>query len=191
MTKKSTDTGIKSIRVFFAIFPNKFVQTQLAHQAELLESICGGRKVKMQHIHLTLLFLGNVAVHQIETLRQAMKNVSAKEFEFNLEEICYWKQNKIFYIQPKQFPIELFSLVDSLRDTLSAAGFLFDKRTYKPHITLIRKATHPVKINLNNSIKWHVNKWSLIQSKQTGSGIDYIPLGHWHLKQADICQKIL
>ena len=182
MTKKNTDSGVKPIRVFFGIFPNKFVQTQLAHQADLLEAICGGRAVKIQHIHLTLLFLGNVAFRQIEALRQSMQDVSAKEFEFNLEEICYWKHNQIFYIQPKQFPAELFSLVDSLKDAVSAAGFLFDKRPYKPHITLIRKAIHAEKIYLDNPIKWHVNEWSLIHSKQTVNGMDYIPLGHWCLK---------
>ena len=158
------------------------MQTQLAHQADLLEAICGGRAVKIQHIHLTLLFLGNVAFRQIEALRQSMQDVSAKEFEFNLEEICYWKHNQIFYIQPKQFPAELFSLVDSLKGAVSAAGFLFDKRPYKPHITLIRKAIHAEKIYLDNPIKWHVNEWSLIHSKQTVNGMDYIPLGHWCLK---------
>ena len=191
MANKDTDTEIKSIRVFFAIFPNKFVQAQLAHQAERLEPTCGGRKVKMQHIHLTLLFLGNVAAHRIEVLRQVMKNVSVKEFEFNLEEIGYWKRNQVLYIHARQFPAELFSLVDSLSSVLSEAGFLFDKRAYKPHVTLIRKATHHVKINLDNPIKWHIKEWSLIQSKQTDRGIDYISLGHWDLKQADICQKPL
>ena len=182
MTKKNTDSGIKPIRVFFGIFPNKFVQTQLAHQAKLLEAACAGRVVKMRHIHLTLLFLGNVAIRQIETLRLAMQDVSAKEFELDLDEICYWKRNQIFYIQAKQFPAELFSLVDSLKGAVSAAGFLFDKRPYKPHITLIRKAIHAEKIYLDNPIKWHVNEWSLIHSKQTVNGMDYIPLGHWCLK---------
>lgn len=142
---------------------NKSVQAQLAHQAELLELTCGGRKVKMQHIHLTLLFLGNVAIHRIEMLRQVMKNVSTQEFEFNFEEIGYWKHNQVLYVQAKQFPAELFFLVDSLSNALSEAGFLFDKRVYKPHVTLIRKAIHPVTINLNDPIKWHVNKWHLIQ----------------------------
>jgi len=182
LIKKCTDTNIKSIRIFFAILPNKFVQEQLAHQAEILEPICGGRKVKTQHIHLTLLFLGNVSTHRIETLQQVMKKVSAKKFAFSLEEICYWKQNRIIYIQPKQFPEELFSLVDSLRNVLSEAGFLFDKRAYKPHITLIRKATHQTRTDLIKPIMWLVNEWSLIQSKQTDSGVDYIPLGHWCLK---------
>lgn len=191
MTKKDIDAEIKPIRVFFAIFPNKSVQTQLAHQAELLEPICGGRTIKMQHIHLTLLFLGNVAVHRIEMLRQIMRNISAQAFEFNLEKICYWKRNQVLYIQARQFPAELFFLVDSLSNSLSEAGFLFDKRVYKPHVTLIRKATHPVTINLNDPIKWHVNKWHLIQSKQTDRSIDYISLGHWDLKQTGIYQENL
>lgn len=191
MTRKNIDAVIKSIRVFFAIFPNKSVQAQLAHQAELLELTCGGRKVKMQHIHLTLLFLGNVAIHRIEMLRQVMKNVSTQEFEFNLEEIGYWKHNQVLYVQAKQFPAELFFLVDSLSNALSEAGFLFDKRVYKPHVTLIRKAIHPVTINLNDPIKWHVNKWHLIQSKQTDHGVDYISLDHRGLKQIGICQKPL
>lgn len=54
LTKKGTDTEIKSIRVFFAIFPNEFVQKQLTHQAEILEPACGGRKIRTQNFHLTL-----------------------------------------------------------------------------------------------------------------------------------------
>lgn len=111
-----------------------------------------------------------------------MKNISAKKFELSLDKICYWKRNQIIYIRAKQFPNELFVLVDSLKIALSKAGFSFDKYTYKPHITLIRKATHPAEINLNSPIKWHVSKWFLIQSKQINGGIDYIPLNQWFLE---------
>ena len=180
MTNKDTNTEF--IRVFFAIFPNKFVQKQLAHQAEILESTYGGRKVRTQNFHLTLLFLGDISTHRVEALQQTMKNISAKKFELSLDKICYWKRNQIIYIQAKQFSTELLFLVDSLKIALSEAGFLFDKRSYRPHVTLIRKATHSTEINLNTPIKWHVNKWSLIQSKQTEHGVDYIPLKQWNLK---------
>ncbi|SFE73985.1 RNA 2',3'-cyclic phosphodiesterase [Nitrosomonas sp. Nm166] len=181
MIKEPVDAHAKPLRVFLALFPNKSVQTQLSDQADLLESICGGRKVKMQHIHLTLLFLGNITAHQVEVLQQAMNNISAKKFELNLEEICYWKQNQIVYIQAKKLPIELFCLVDALKNTLLEMGFLFDERAYKPHITLIRKAIRPARIKLNNSIRWQVNEWSLIQSKQTDNGVNYFSLGRWCL----------
>lgn len=182
MIEKCSDTNIKPVRVFFAIFPNKFVQDQLTHQTGILESTCGGRKVKSQHMHLTLLFLGNVSAHRIETLQQAVKNILAEKFELSLEEIRCWKQSQIVYIQAKRFPAELFSLVNSLKSVLSEAGFSFDKRAYKPHITLIRKATHQARIDLTKPIKWHVNQWFLVQSKQTDYGIDYIPLSQWCLK---------
>ena len=182
LTKKDTDTEIKPIRVFFAIFPNEFVQQQLAHQAEILEPTCGGRKIRTQNFHLTLLFLGDVSTNRIAVLQQTMKNISAKKFELSLDKICYWKRNQIIYIQTNQFPTELFFLVDSLKTALSEAGFLFDKYTYKPHVTLIRQATHSAEIDLPIPIKWEVNEWSLIQSKQTEHGVDYIPLKQWNLK---------
>ncbi len=181
-TEKGTDTKIKPIRVFFAIFPNEFVQKQLAHQAEILEPTCGGRKVRTQNFHLTLLFLGDVSTNRIAILQQTMKNISAKKFELSLDKICYWRRNQITYIRANQFPSELFFLVDSLKIALSEAGFLFDRYIYKPHVTLIRKATYSAEIDLPIPIKWEVNEWSLIQSKQTESGVDYIPLSQWNLK---------
>ena len=182
LTEKCTDTKIKPIRVFFAIFPNEFVQKQLAHQAEILEPTCGGRKIRTQNFHLTLLFLGDVSTNRIAILQQTMKNISAKKFELSLDKICYWKRNQITYIQANQFPNELFFLVDSLKIALSEAGFLFDKYIYNPHVTLVRKATHSAEIDLPIPIKWEVNEWFLIQSRQTESGIDYIPLSQWNLK---------
>ncbi len=181
MTNNPTDPKTKSIRVFFAVFPNQATRILLADQVKQLKPLCGGRKVQRQQIHLTLLFLGNVATERIALLQQSAKNVSTQKFELHLNEIRYWKHSQIVYIQSKQFPAELFFLVNSLTHTLSEAGFTFDKLTYKPHITLIRKAIRPVIINLNDSIVWHVDKWFLVQSQQTSNGIQYFPLDRWQL----------
>lgn len=182
MTNKDADPEKKPIRVFFAVSPTQLVQKQLTHQAKLLEPLCGGRRIKVPHLHLTLVFLGNVCVQRIEPLRQIMKKLSAKKFVMVLDQISYWKHNQIVYLHAKQFPAELFALVDTLQATLSEAGFTFDHRVYKPHITLFRKAIHPVKTDLVNPIHWPVNQWHLLQSKPVSTGIDYVPLDHWRLK---------
>ncbi|NBQ68512.1 MAG: RNA 2',3'-cyclic phosphodiesterase [Nitrosomonadaceae bacterium] len=182
MTKQDTDPETKSLRVFFAISPSKFVQRQLAHQAELLAPICGGRQIVMPHFHLTLVFLGNISTQRIETLRHIMRKIAAKKFALCLDKISYWKHNQIIYLHAKQFPAELFDLVAALQSTLSEAGFLFDRRLYKPHITLFRKAAHPVNTELINPIHWPVSQWTLLQSKPTQTGVDYVPLDHWRLK---------
>lgn len=121
---------------------------------------------------------------RIAELRHIASNISMKSFELNLEEIRYWKHNRIVYIQAKQFPEELFALVDSLTAHLSVAGFVFDKRIYRPHITLIRNAIRPVTFNLNTSIRWPIDEWCLVQSLQTERGVQYIALDQWYFNQA-------
>lgn len=182
MTNKDDNPGTKPIRVFFAVSPTQLIQKQLTHQAKLLEPLCGGRRIKMPHLHLTLVFLGDVCVQRIEPLRQIIKKLSAKKFVMVLDQISYWKHNQIVYLHAKQFPAELFALVDALQATLSEAGFTFDHRVYKPHITLFRRAIHPVNTNLINPIYWPVNQWLLLQSKLAPTGVHYVPLGHWRLK---------
>jgi 2'-5' RNA ligase len=179
---KSNKIEGKSIRVFFAIFPNKQVQKQLIQHSKMLESIYGGHKIKMQHLHMTLLFLGNISIPQIETLRKIAQTISAKKFALKLDVIGYWKHNHIIYIRAKESPAELFSLTDSLKIALSENDFVFDNRTYKPHITILRKAICHINANLIEPIQWHVNQWFLIQSQPTCNGIEYIPLNHWYLK---------
>lgn len=178
---KSTVIKRKAIRVFFAILPYWQVQKQLMQNIEILEPICSGRKITMQHLHLTLLFLGDVPTHQIQTLRQIAKTISADKFEFKLDTIGYWRHSHIIYIQARNFPTELFSLADSLKIALSKDGFVFDNRAYKPHITLFRKAFQFVNTDLIKPIQWYVDQWFLIQSKSTNKGVEYIPLGHWNL----------
>jgi 2'-5' RNA ligase len=182
LIKRYNNLNTKLARVFFAVFPDKFARTQLTHQAEQLVLMCGGNPVRAQQIHLTLLFLGNIAAHRIGVLQQSMKNIAVKKFEFQLEEICYWRKNRIVYGQAKQFPAELFILVDSLRTTLSEAGLLIERNIYKPHVTLVRQAAYPTSINLDTPIIWHVSKWFLMQSKQADRSVNYIPLGQWSLK---------
>ncbi|MBS0300331.1 MAG: RNA 2',3'-cyclic phosphodiesterase [Proteobacteria bacterium] len=170
------------MRVFFAVFPNKTVQKQIAHHAETLEPICGGRKIKMPHLHLTLVFLGEVSVERIEMLQQIMKSIPVKKFELVLDQISYWKRNQIVSLQAKQLPAELFALVDAIQMKLAENGFPFDQHVYKPHITLLRQAVHHVSSDLIKPIYWPVNQWSLIQSKSIPTGVEYVPLDHWRLK---------
>ncbi len=179
----SAVVSVKFIRVFFAIFPNKTTQSLLADQAINLQSLCAGRKITKRHIHLTLLFLGNLLPNRIAELHRIANHISARSFELNLEEIRYWKHNRIVYIQARQFPSELFTLVDSLTDHVSAAGFIVDKRIYRPHVTLIRDAIRPVIVHLDNSIRWPVDEWSLVQSLQTEKGVRYDTLGQWALRK--------
>ena len=182
-TRILSDKLEKSVRVFFALWPDYTIQKQLAYFAKTLVPTCGERPVKTQHIHLTLAFLGNLAINRLPELQSAACNVTAQAFSLSIQKTYYWKHNRIIYAYAESFPTELFSLVDTLRNTISTAGFTVDQRTYKPHITtFIRNVKRHTEIDFTQPIQWHARQWCLIQSKQTSKGVDYIPLNCWLLK---------
>lgn len=195
MQATETNTAIReeTVRVFFAIWPDAAAQKQLAELAGRLETICDGRKVRAENIHLTLVFLGEVSVNRLNALSQVASEVQgagARAFDFAVEEICYWKHNRIAYAGTAKVPQGLLDLVSALQSALSAAGFLFDQQaSYVPHITLVRKAKCPAPSielrtglpELTQPIVWPVREWVLVKSGQANARSGYTPLDRWPL----------
>lgn len=181
MKENSANIAQKTDRIFFALFPDQMAKKQFAEQTKLLIPLCGGRPIQQKQLHLTLLFLGNVAKSQIELLKQ-VQNISISKFVLTLNEIRYWKHNKIVFVRSSHYPAELFDLHALLRNELLATGLKFEERMYKPHATLIRKAECPIQTDLRNPIQWLVNEWFLVQSRTTCRGVDYRMLARWQLR---------
>ncbi|MEO6824198.1 MAG: RNA 2',3'-cyclic phosphodiesterase [Nitrosospira sp.] len=178
----------QTVRVFFAVWPDDTAKKQLAVLTERLqaESHCGGRKTEPENIHLTLVFVGQVDLVKLEALYQAVNGMSGsapRAFDIVIEEIRYWKHNRIAYAAIHGVPQELVDLVNALQDVLSASGFPIERRTYNPHITLIRKISCHSLPRLGEPIAWRAREWMLVKSKQTSDGSVYIPIGRWPLKE--------
>jgi RNA 2',3'-cyclic 3'-phosphodiesterase len=186
ITEGNTNIRGKTARFFFAIWPDDTAQKQLALLAERLqaESLCSGQKTQTENIHLTLVFVGEADVDKLKTLRviaDGIKGPSARAFDFVIKEICYWKHNQIAYAAACEAPQELMCLVSALQDALFAAGFPIERRPYKPHITLMRKASCYSLPKLAKPIAWQAREWILVKSEQTSGGPVYIPIGRWPL----------
>ena len=188
----STAVGEETIRVFFAIWPDAVAKRQLDELAERLEAVCEGRKVRAENIHLTLVFLGEVSVDRLDALCLAAgeaQSTGLRAFDFAVEEIRYWKHNRIAWAGTRKIPQELLDLVNALQNSLAAAGFSFDQQAYVPHITLVRKAwCHAPSTALRTGlpdlagpIAWRAREWVLVKSEQTSDGSVYTPIGRWTL----------
>ena len=182
---KQIRTSGEPIRVFFAIWPKEAVWRQLCDLSEKLELVCGGRRTRAESIHLTLIFLGEMETSQLDALCLAANTVKGRAFNFIVEGVRYWKFNRVVYAGTGEVPLELFDLVDSLQDTLSANGFSFDHRAFTPHITLVRKVQRYVLpkplISLVEPIVWPVSEWILVKSEQASDRSVYTPIGRWPL----------
>ena len=91
-------------RVFFALWPDAVRRTALADWQPLLHACCGGRVMRADSLHCTLVFLGNVAVRRLEALQLAAQEVAAKPFTVTFDHAAYWGHNHIVYAAAGTIP---------------------------------------------------------------------------------------
>jgi 2'-5' RNA ligase len=65
-------------RVFFALWPSPEAARQLAAVAASFAAAAGGRATRLESLHLTLAFLGDVAVDRLPELERAARECAAK-----------------------------------------------------------------------------------------------------------------
>jgi 2'-5' RNA ligase len=154
-----------AIRLFFALWPNDAERAALAAWQPPLLELCGGKTMRADTLHATLVFLGEVAVHRLEALRLAAEEVAFHGFELNLSAAHYWGHNHIVYAAPDSVPSQLSALVNKLESKLRKHRFRFEQRPYKPHVTLLRHAKwSDTDLPPMPEVRWHINDFVLVQS---------------------------
>jgi RNA 2',3'-cyclic 3'-phosphodiesterase len=172
-------------RVFFALWPDPDTRGRLAQAAKRLHAACGGRMPQTDHIHLTLIFLGDVARPRLDALREAAGAVAASAHTLTLERFGWFRRNRVAWIGPAQTPPQLLELVHGLEAALRQARFDFDVRPYEAHLTLGRKADCGELPELTEPIAWPVREFVLVESVLGSAGSVYSVIGNWALHRAD------
>jgi len=173
----------KSARVFFALWPDKTERTALAAWQPGLHEICGGRSMRADTLHATLVFLGDVGLHRLEALQLAAQEVNGESFDLALDTARYWGHNHIVYAAPNTVPPQLVQLVHDLEQHLSKHNFRFDKHPYKPHITLLRHAQWSDEpLPEMRLVVWQARNFALVQSVPDEEGANYRVLARFSLR---------
>jgi 2'-5' RNA ligase len=171
-------------RLFFALWPDAASRAAMGRIAQALNPQCGGRAVPNRNIHLTLVFLGNVAASRISDLCALADKVVAPGFELVIDSVNYWRHNRIVWAAPLECPAALHALVSALESALKAGGVGFDERHYKPHITLLRAArTAPPPMQTIDAIRWSIFDFALVRSRRIASSTIYEVVQRWPLHE--------
>jgi len=134
-----------------------------------LQHLCGGRAMRCESLHSTLVFLGDVELRRLEALQLAAQEVAGARFELLFDEARYWGHNHIVYAAPLNMPAQLKQLVEALEQRLNAHRFRFDRRTYRPHVTLLRNARwSDMPLPAMPAVSWQIADFALVQSAQEG-----------------------
>jgi 2'-5' RNA ligase len=177
-------------RVFFALWPNAVERNQLAAWQIPLKSLCGGRVMRADTLHNTLIFIGDIQSDRLALLRQTAEKTDIPGFDLNFDQVRYWNHNHIVYATPSSVPENLTKLVGTLATNLSAQGFKFDRREYCPHVTLLRNAHFNAEsLPVLTPVQWKIREFALVQSLHREEKTDYPILARFPLKPSHMRQK--
>jgi 2'-5' RNA ligase len=171
------------MRLFFALWPDEEVRASLDAAAGKLHELRGGRRTRPDTLHLTLVFVGDIAVEQLPELLAAAAAVAVPRFEVLFDRSDCWRHNHVAHLGASLSPPALLELVGQLESRLSSAGIAFDRRPYVPHITLLRKADcspgieNPALV----PIRWLARDFVLVRSSLRSGGALYEQIGRWPL----------
>jgi 2'-5' RNA ligase len=149
-------------RHFFALWPDQGVRERLAREAR--QAAAQGRLHHQEDLHMTLVFLGPVAEARLRCVEETADRIKSRPFDLHIDTIGYWPRPRILWAGPREIPEPLSQLVFDLQNGLIACGFEPERRRYKPHITLYRKAAKAHPAVIEPAIEWSVGEFVLAVS---------------------------
>jgi 2'-5' RNA ligase len=155
------------IRSFLAFELPLRIKEQLEEiSEELRQSHLPVRWVKVENIHLTIVFLGSVTEETIAGVKQKAGSTAAKfsAFQIRLNGVGTfpgWKRPRVLWIGLDGDIGGLSDLQDKLQGALEELGFKPESRPFRPHLTLGRfKGT----VNRAEELKWILDRFHDINS---------------------------
>ncbi|MCU0811259.1 MAG: RNA 2',3'-cyclic phosphodiesterase [Thiobacillaceae bacterium] len=173
----------KTLRLFFALWPDSDTRAALDRTGKWLHRHWEGRLTRAETLHLTLVFLGAVDASRLDALRELAAQVRAESFALQLDQAGCWRHNRVGWLGAGETPPALATLVADLENRLESGLIRFDKRAFVPHITLLRKA-RCAEVPACRPVVWPVDRFVLVESQSTESGVLYQIVGEWPLASA-------
>ena len=164
------------MRLFVGLEPTPDFRAALSElQTQLLTAGVDGRYLSPVNLHMTLAFIGEWP----ENVTEALPRIT-EPFSITLSHLGVFTGAKVLWagIKPSQ---ELNDLAARVRMRLDAVGIPYDRQSFNPHITLIRKPILPNEQLLTDiqipSTSMIVKEVCLYQSAHEADGMKYTVIG--------------
>lgn len=162
----------KDIRLFFALWPDESIRSQIDCYLNNLPDE-PGRLVPRYNWHMTLHFIGNTTFGDKNCLDSQARKVGAKPFELTLDHTGFFKRPKVFWLGCSHVPDVLIELQKNLGKEISCCDYQPETRYYFPHVTVARKVMQPPELSQMAAIHWQVDRFVLIESVSESGGVRY------------------
>ena len=128
-----------------------------------------GRFIEDSNFHMTLAFLGEVDECKIDLIKNIIEKIPFTLKEIESEEVTTFREDTVV-VKFKNHP-QLIKYQRELTKELDKNEIYFDKKPYKPHITIIRRSNEIISGEYNEIYK--LTGIHLFSSKLTERGSIY------------------
>jgi RNA 2',3'-cyclic 3'-phosphodiesterase len=132
-----------TVRAFVALELDADLRTAIGRlMADVRHRFAGLRWVRPEGMHLTLCFLGDASPEQIERLRESLRPLAARcpPAEVRVAELGLFPERgapRVLWLGI-ELPEPIHTLQAACEAAAVAAGFVAEKRAFRPHLTLGR-----------------------------------------------------
>jgi len=129
------------MRLFVALDIPQDIRARISAFAEQIRPLCpGARWARLEGLHITLKFIGEIPDAKLPEITQALAGIKASPFDVKFENVGFFPSPK----SPRVFWIgvhggnSLPKLAESVSAAMEPVGIAREDKAYSPHLTLAR-----------------------------------------------------
>jgi 2'-5' RNA ligase len=171
-------------RLFLALWPDEITRQQLAAVQEQFsnnERLQKAKPVPVANLHITMHFLGAVSADVHAALEEALTTIHAHGCSLVIDRWGYFPRPKVLWLGAQSSPEPLIELVAQTESAIQQCIEGYEQNRFVPHITVFRKARHPVEVEQFRPIDWNIDRFALVESDTRPEGAVYTVLKEWVL----------
>jgi len=184
------DPAAPARRLFFALWPDEGQRRALEHASAKAVRHSGGRPILGSNLHVTLAFLGSVAIARIPELQRVAREQAARLAHdapptLTFARLAHWKEAQILCALAAEQSPTARGLAVALQEAAAALGLSPDRKPFQAHVTLARKVVRPGAALTLHPVVWSFDAFALIDSRTEPSGPVYSVIDSYPLVRTD------
>lgn len=158
------------MRIFIGMKPDDCLDEILAIQRHFRDLPLTGNYTLPDNIHMTLAFLGELDNSAVALVKTALKQIDYPAFLIHIDKITNLRDMMILKIRRDP---ELLRLQGGICRALARLDIKMNRRSFYPHITLIRKCDFPVDKPVD--LTTEAREVILFSSERVNGRLSYVP----------------
>lgn len=173
-------------RLFIALLPDPETRAAIFKAGRDLSIMLqpGGRPVREENLHLTLMFLGDtVSMDEQQAAIAAAERVALGPIALTLDHGATFAGNtSTWWLGSRSVSEPLLELRRQLHAAIVERKVPYDRQRFSPHVTIVRQAQSRLPSTNIKPIRWRCEAFSLMRSPLDEPGGIYETLATWPLE---------